>query len=51
MARHHGSTGTSRYLAPTAGRYLAICTNAVLPRRSPPPDRPLRAPALKTTTT
>ncbi|MFD0348218.1 serine hydrolase [Kitasatospora aburaviensis] len=29
VAYHHGFTGTSLYLAPTTGRYLAICTNAV----------------------
>ncbi|MFJ8043803.1 serine hydrolase domain-containing protein [Kitasatospora sp. NPDC096147] len=26
---HHGFTGTSLYLAPATGRYLALCTNAV----------------------
>ncbi|MFI9649945.1 serine hydrolase domain-containing protein [Streptomyces sp. NPDC052040] len=29
IAYHHGFTGTSLYLAPHTGRYLAICTNAV----------------------
>ncbi|PJN26353.1 peptidase S12 family protein [Kitasatospora sp. CB02891] len=29
VAYHHGFTGTSLYLAPATGRYLAICTNAV----------------------
>ncbi len=29
VAYHHGFTGTSLYLAPHTGRYLAICTNAV----------------------
>ncbi|MFJ4185484.1 serine hydrolase domain-containing protein [Kitasatospora sp. NPDC089509] len=29
VAYHHGFTGTSLYLAPGTGRYLAICTNAV----------------------
>ncbi|MFD4535187.1 serine hydrolase domain-containing protein [Kitasatospora sp. NPDC058397] len=29
VAYHHGFTGTSLYLAPDTGRYLAICTNAV----------------------
>ncbi|WP_030247566.1 serine hydrolase domain-containing protein [Streptomyces sp. NRRL S-350] len=29
IAYHHGFTGTSLYLAPATGRYLAICTNAV----------------------
>ena len=29
VAYHHGFTGTSLYLAPSTGRYLAICTNAV----------------------
>ncbi|MEV7214228.1 serine hydrolase domain-containing protein [Kitasatospora cineracea] len=28
-AYHHGFTGTSLYLSPATGRYLAICTNAV----------------------
>ncbi|GAA1201178.1 hypothetical protein GCM10009654_67000 [Streptomyces hebeiensis] len=48
VAYHHGFTGTSLYLAPTVGRYLAICTNAVYygPARSR--IAPLRALALKT---
>ncbi len=29
VAYHHGFTGTSLYLHPASGRYLAICTNAV----------------------
>ncbi|MFD7902967.1 hypothetical protein ACFV4G_12050 [Kitasatospora sp. NPDC059747] len=29
IAYHHGFTGTSLYLTPHTGRYLAICTNAV----------------------
>ncbi len=29
VAYHHGFTGTSLYLHPATGRYLAICTNAV----------------------
>ncbi|MFJ8045562.1 serine hydrolase domain-containing protein [Kitasatospora sp. NPDC096147] len=30
---HHGFTGTSLYLAPATGRYLALCTNAVYHHR------------------
>ncbi|GAA1162051.1 CubicO group peptidase (beta-lactamase class C family) [Kitasatospora gansuensis] len=45
---HHGFTGTSLYLAPATGRYLALCTNAVYHR---PDNRAalaqLRALALK----
>ncbi|MFJ8746943.1 serine hydrolase domain-containing protein [Embleya sp. NPDC127516] len=48
---HHGWTGTSLYLAPTTGRYIAICTNAVY--HGPPSPRlaPLRTLARKTLTT
>ncbi|MBL1100120.1 serine hydrolase domain-containing protein [Streptomyces coffeae] len=48
VAYHHGWTGTSLYLAPEAGRYLVIATNAVYygPARSR--IAPLRALALKT---
>ncbi|WP_406287875.1 serine hydrolase domain-containing protein [Embleya sp. NBC_00896] len=47
---HHGWTGTSLYLAPTTGRYIAICTNAVY--HGPPGPRlfPLRTLARKTLT-
>ncbi|MBV6699953.1 beta-lactamase family protein [Kitasatospora aureofaciens] len=52
VAHHHGFTGTSLYLAPTTGRYLAICTNAVYHRQD---NRarlaPLRDLALKAITT
>ncbi|MEU6234472.1 serine hydrolase domain-containing protein [Kitasatospora sp. NPDC047058] len=45
---HHGFTGTSLYLAPDTGRYLALCTNAVYHHQD---NRtalaPLRAHALK----
>ncbi|MFI2077652.1 serine hydrolase domain-containing protein [Streptomyces triculaminicus] len=48
VAYHHGFTGTSLYLAPATGRYLAICTNAVYHHQD---NRtrlaPLRALALK----
>ncbi|GAA1960957.1 serine hydrolase domain-containing protein [Kitasatospora viridis] len=51
VAHHHGFTGTSLYLAPATGRYLAICTNAVYHHRD---NRtrlaPLRALALKAIT-
>ncbi|MFF7250747.1 serine hydrolase domain-containing protein [Embleya sp. NPDC008237] len=48
---HHGWTGTSLYLAPTIGRYIAICTNAVY--HGPPGPRlvPLRTLARKTLAT
>ncbi|MFJ4680986.1 serine hydrolase domain-containing protein [Kitasatospora sp. NPDC088783] len=32
-AHHHGFTGTSLYLSPATGRYLALCTNAVYHHR------------------
>ncbi|MFJ6212526.1 serine hydrolase domain-containing protein [Streptomyces sp. NPDC092296] len=51
VAYHHGFTGTSLYLHPATGRYLAICTNAVYHRQD---NRtrlaPLRALALKAIT-
>ncbi|WP_327067576.1 serine hydrolase domain-containing protein [Kitasatospora sp. NBC_01302] len=51
VAYHHGFTGTSLYLAPRTGRYLAICTNAVYHHEA---NRtrlaPLRALALKAIT-
>ncbi|MFJ6621012.1 serine hydrolase domain-containing protein [Kitasatospora sp. NPDC091335] len=51
VAYHHGFTGTSLYLAPATGRYLAICTNAVYHHQD---NRtrlaPLRALALKAIT-
>ncbi|MGF1431600.1 serine hydrolase domain-containing protein [Kitasatospora sp. LaBMicrA B282] len=51
IAYHHGFTGTSLYLAPHTGRYLAICTNAVYHHQN---NRtrlaPLRALALKAIT-
>ena len=48
-AYHHGFTGTSLYLNPENGRYLAICTNAIY--HGPARERlaPLRTLALKTT--
>lgn len=48
VAYHHGFTGTSLYLAPAAGRYLAICTNAVYYGAARSRIAPLRALALKT---
>ncbi|MFF4321408.1 serine hydrolase domain-containing protein [Streptomyces sp. NPDC001568] len=51
VAYHHGFTGTSLYLAPTTGRYLAICTNAVYHGEARRRIAPLRALALKTLTT
>ncbi|MFD8753261.1 serine hydrolase domain-containing protein [Kitasatospora sp. NPDC059577] len=52
VAYHHGFTGTSLYLAPSTGRYLAICTNAVYHHQD---NRtrlaPLRNLALKAITT
>ncbi|RSS42529.1 class A beta-lactamase-related serine hydrolase [Streptomyces sp. WAC07061] len=50
VACHHGFTGTSLYLAPTAGRYLAICTNAVYRGEARRGIAPLRALALKSIT-
>ncbi|MEY9948071.1 serine hydrolase domain-containing protein [Kitasatospora sp. GAS1066B] len=51
VAYHHGFTGTSLYLSPATGRYLAICTNAVYHHQD---NRtrlaPLRAVALKAIT-
>ncbi|MFF7455273.1 serine hydrolase domain-containing protein [Kitasatospora sp. NPDC008115] len=51
VAYHHGFTGTSLYLAPATGRFLAICTNAVYHHQD---NRarlaPLRALALKAIT-
>ncbi|MET8336758.1 serine hydrolase domain-containing protein [Streptosporangium canum] len=48
VAYHHGFTGTSLYLAPDAGRYLVICTNAVYHGAARTRLAPLRALALKT---
>lgn len=48
VAYHHGFTGTSLYLAPDAGRYLAICTNAVYHGAARTRITPLRNLALKT---
>ncbi len=48
IACHHGFTGTSLYLAPSAGRYLVICTNAVYNGPARTRLAPLRALALKT---
>ncbi len=52
IAYHHGFTGTSLYLSPDTGRYLAICTNAVYHHQD---NRtrlaPLRALAIKAITT
>ncbi|MFF4927121.1 serine hydrolase domain-containing protein [Kitasatospora sp. NPDC001261] len=51
IAYHHGFTGTSLYLSPGTGRYLALCTNAVYHHQD---NRtrlaPLRALALKAVT-
>ncbi|MEU6351619.1 serine hydrolase domain-containing protein [Streptomyces sp. NPDC047072] len=51
VAYHHGFTGTSLYLAPDTGRYLAICTNAVYHGNARTKIAPLRALALKTIST
>lgn len=48
VAYHHGFTGTSLYIAPDTGRYLAICTNAVYHGNARTRIAPLRALALKT---
>ncbi|MFI0220691.1 serine hydrolase domain-containing protein [Streptomyces lydicus] len=48
VAYHHGFTGTSLYLAPEAGRYLVICTNAVYHGNARTRIAPLRALALRT---
>ncbi|MER5420588.1 serine hydrolase domain-containing protein [Streptosporangium roseum] len=48
VAYHHGFTGTSLYLAPDAGRYLVICTNAVYYGAARTRIAPLRTLALKT---
>lgn len=50
VAYHHGFTGTSLYLSPGTGRYLAICTNAVYYGEARRRIAPLRALALKTIT-
>ncbi|MEU9833534.1 serine hydrolase domain-containing protein [Streptosporangium sp. NPDC048047] len=47
VAYHHGFTGTSLYLAPDAGRYLVICTNAVYHGTARSRIAPLRTLALK----
>ncbi|MFF4583399.1 serine hydrolase domain-containing protein [Streptomyces sp. NPDC001373] len=51
VAYHHGFTGTSLYLAPATGRYIALTTNAV--HNGPARTRiaPLRELILKTITT
>ncbi len=46
-AYHHGFTGTSLYLAPDIGRYLAICTNAVYHGPARTRIAPLRTLALE----
>jgi CubicO group peptidase (beta-lactamase class C family) len=48
VAYHHGFTGTSLYLAPESGRYLAIATNAVYHGPARTRIAPLRGLALKT---
>lgn len=48
VAYHHGFTGTSLYLAPEAGRYLVVCTNAVYFGPARTRIAPLRSLALKT---
>ncbi|MFE3764292.1 serine hydrolase domain-containing protein [Streptomyces sp. NPDC059104] len=50
VAYHHGFTGTSLYLAPGSGRYLAILTNAVYHGEARRKTAPLRTLALKTIT-
>ncbi|MFD3874415.1 serine hydrolase domain-containing protein [Streptomyces sp. NPDC058623] len=50
VAYHHGFTGTSLYLNPGAGRYLAVLTNAVYHGEARRRIAPLRALALKTIT-
>ncbi|MFK0203210.1 serine hydrolase domain-containing protein [Streptomyces lavendulae] len=50
VAYHHGFTGTSLYLNPSAGRYLAILTNAVYHGEARKKIAHLRALALKTIT-
>ncbi|MBT2406799.1 MULTISPECIES: serine hydrolase [unclassified Streptomyces] len=47
VAYHHGFTGTSLYLAPATGRYIAITTNAVHNGASRTLIAPLRERALK----
>ncbi|MGI5339683.1 serine hydrolase domain-containing protein [Streptomyces sp. CA-181903] len=51
VAYHHGFTGTSLYLAPSTGRYLVICTNAVYHGPARVRLAPLRTLALKTIST
>ncbi|HEY8454574.1 MAG TPA: serine hydrolase domain-containing protein [Actinopolymorphaceae bacterium] len=51
VAYHHGWTGTSLYLAPHTGRYIAICTNAVYYGPSRGRLTPLRTLALQTIAT
>ncbi|MEU0110696.1 serine hydrolase domain-containing protein [Streptomyces sp. NPDC006251] len=48
IAYHHGFTGSSLYLAPDTGRYLAICTNAIYHGNARTRIAPLRTLALKT---
>ncbi|WP_433253910.1 serine hydrolase domain-containing protein [Streptosporangium sp. CA-135522] len=48
VAYHHGFTGTSLYLAPDAGRYLVICTNALYHGPARTRIAPLRTLAMKT---
>jgi CubicO group peptidase (beta-lactamase class C family) len=48
VAYHHGFTGTSLYLAPATGRYLAVATNAVHNGQARTRISPLRSLALKT---
>ncbi|WP_331769337.1 hypothetical protein [Embleya sp. NBC_00888] len=50
VVHHHGWTGTSLYLAPASGRYIAICTNAVYHGPLGPRLAPLCALARKTLT-
>ncbi|WP_435191361.1 serine hydrolase domain-containing protein [Streptomyces sp. bgisy126] len=51
VAYHHGFTGTSLYLAPHTGRYLAVLTNAIYGGEARKRLAPLRDLALKTITT
>lgn len=51
VAYHHGFTGTSLYLNPTAGRFIVLCTNAIYHGPARHRLAPLRTTILKTLTT
>ncbi|MER6449440.1 peptidase S12 family protein [Streptomyces venezuelae] len=51
VAYHHGFTGTSFYLAPATGRYIALATNAIHNGTARTRIAPLRELILKTITT